>query len=100
MGEMLIEGSGGVLSLNGDGEIEQRRSGSNQSEQHTYEWFDNDFGGDCVYRTNRHIIDHLLTGSAVVNSARDYLVNLRLEDAIYRSARSGQRIAVDTGETT
>ncbi len=29
-----------------------------------------------------------------MNTARDYLVNLRIEDAIYRSSESGAKVAI------
>ncbi len=92
MGEMLIEGSAGILSLDGDGKIHRRRFGSDDWEEIEFAWNDTDFGGDCVYRTIRHLVDHLVRGTPAMNSAGDYLVNLRIEEAIYRSAESGGRI--------
>ena len=92
MGEMLIEGSAGALALDGDGRLQRRRFGSDDWEDIDFDWDDIDFGGDCVYLTIRHIVDHLQNGSPVMNAAADYLVNLEIEDAIYRSAESGRRI--------
>jgi predicted dehydrogenase len=92
MGDMLIEGTGGSLSLDGFANIRLRRFGSDTWEEQDYAWCDENFGGDCVYRTNRHIVEHLVQGSPVVNSAADYLVNLHIEEAIYRSADCGRRI--------
>lgn len=87
MGEMCIEGEAGTLTLNGDGEIHHRKHGSEQSQRIDFPWVNENFGGDCVYRLNRHIVDHIVNGSAVMNTASDYLKNLRIEDAIYRSDR-------------
>ncbi len=92
MGEMLLEGSAGTLALDGDGRIRRRSHGSNDWEEIDFEWQDLDFGGDCVYLTIRHIVEHLRDGSLVMNAAADYLVNLEIEDAIYRSAEAGRRI--------
>ncbi|MGI9483578.1 MAG: Gfo/Idh/MocA family protein [Hyphomicrobiales bacterium] len=89
MGDMLIDGSGGAVQLNGDGEIFLRRSGSNQSAQHEYDWQDIGFGGDCVYRLQAHVLAHLTSGRTLWNSAEDYLTNLRIEEAVYRSAEEG-----------
>ncbi len=87
MGEMLIEGTGGDLTLNGDGVIHTRAFGQKQPTIHHYEYHDIDFGGDCVYHLNRHIAEHLMTGSLLHNEADQYLKNLRLEDLIYTAAK-------------
>jgi len=92
MGEMRIEGSNANVYLNGNGQIHIRRHGSTHLEEHTYQWQDIDFGGDCVYRTNRHIADHLLYDKAVQNIATEYVENRRIEQAVYASAESGSWI--------
>jgi len=94
MGDMLIEGTGGSLSLDGFANIRLRRFGSDTWKEQDYDWYDENFGGDCVYRTIRHIVEHLVRGSPVVNSAAAYLANLRIEEAIYRSADCGRRIEI------
>ncbi|VAW10331.1 Oxidoreductase, N-terminal [hydrothermal vent metagenome] len=95
MGELRIEGSKGVLRLNGDGEIFCRVHGSDNDEQVSYDWSDNAFGGDCVYRTQRHIIDHLVHGEPVMNSAPDYLANQRIVELVYQSDRAGRKFNVE-----
>jgi len=85
MGELRIDGSDATLTLNGDGQIHVRAHGTTQLVEHEYQWQNIDFGGDCVYRTNRHIADHLLNGSAIQNQAVDYLVNREIEELVYRS---------------
>ena len=97
MGEMTIEGSDGCLELDGNGLITLRRSGSDEWQDVTYDWNDTDFGGDCVYLTNRHIVEHLRDETPAANSAAEYLVNLRIEEAVYESAHSGRRIDLDAG---
>ena len=94
MGEMVIEGSKASLRLDGDGRLYQRAFGSNAEEEVAYAWENRGFGGDCVFRLQRHVVDHLLSGSAVMNTGRDYLVNLRVEQAVYESDRLGRRIAL------
>ncbi len=88
MGEMRISGSLASLTLNGDGQIHTRKHGSSTLTEQSFEWNNIDFGGDCVYQTNKHIADHLLYGKPVQNLAHDYLTNRQIEDAIYRSAKS------------
>ena len=48
------------------------------------------FGGGCCLALQRHVVRHLLAGTALENRGRDYLVNLRVEEAVYRSNAEGQ----------
>ena len=92
MGEMLIEGDGGTLRLDGDGYVFRRAHGDNAEYPVPYDWTDRGFAGDSVYRLQCHVVEHLLGGSELVNGAADYLANLRVEAAIYRSNEEGRRI--------
>jgi predicted dehydrogenase len=92
MGELLIEGSKGSLRLDGNGEIWFRSFLASDESKHRYEWSNVDFGGDCVYRFQRHLVDHLLGGDVLHNTAADYLTNIRVEEAIYASSDKGCRI--------
>lgn len=94
MGELTVEGSAGTLTLDGDGNIKLRAQGENNAKTVPYAWQNKEFAGDCVYATNRHVIEHLCKGTPVVNSAREYLANLRIEEAIYRSAETRRRISL------
>ncbi|MEM9734942.1 MAG: Gfo/Idh/MocA family oxidoreductase [Pseudomonadota bacterium] len=95
MGEMLVEGEKGVLELDGEANLTFRAHGSNTIEPIAYDWNDHGFGADCVYRFTRHVVDHLLNGLAVQNTGADYLSNLRIEEAIYRSHQTGRVVALD-----
>ncbi|TVO77887.1 Gfo/Idh/MocA family protein [Sedimenticola selenatireducens] len=94
MGEMCIEGAEGTLMLDGDGAIHLRKHSSNEWIQIEYHWENRDFGGDCVYRLQKHVVDHLQHGSAITNSAQAYLRNLYIEEAIYKSAATGMKVAL------
>lgn len=94
MGEMLIEGSNGAISLNGDGEIHTRKHGRDAWEPHTYAWQNQGFAGDSVHRLQAHVLHHLTSGTPVHNTAQDYLTNLEIEEAVYRSSKEGCRIAL------
>lgn len=94
MGELLIEGSKGSLRLDGDGNIWIRSFLANEEHKHHYEWSNVDFGGDCVFRFQRHVVDHLLRGDVLHNSAADYLTNIRVEEAVYASSKQGCRIPI------
>ncbi len=94
MGEFLIEGEKGVLSLDGDGRLAFRAHGSNEAEAVHFAWDDVEFGGDCVYRFQKHVIDHRLGRGDVETLAQDYLANIRIEEAIYESNDTGRRICL------
>lgn len=90
MGEMLLEGSAATLRLDGDGRLWQRRHGEAGEAQVDYDWSTVGFGGDCVYRLQRHVVDHLTSGAPVMNTAREYLTNIRIEQAVYESDAAGR----------
>jgi len=92
MGEMWLEGSTGVLRLDGDGGLWLRQHGSNDEQPLDYAWDDVGFGGDCIHRLQRHIVAALMSGGPFTNTAHAYLANLRIEDAVYRSAAEGRRL--------
>lgn len=94
MGEMWIEGSHATLRLDGLGGLHLRRHGENAETPITLEWRDDTFGGDCVYNLQRHMVDHLTTGSRLENQVTDYLPNLVVEEAIYTSAALGQKVLI------
>ena len=37
---------------------------------------------------------HFLEGAALENQGRDYLVNLRIEEAVYRSSAEGRKVTL------
>jgi predicted dehydrogenase len=89
MGEMWLEGEGGVLRLDGHGRLWFKAHGQMEAEHH-YDWQDRGFAGDCVYHTQAHLLAHFKDKQPLQNSARDYLRNIEIEEAIYRSAAGGQ----------
>ncbi len=92
MGEMLIEGTNGSLELHGNGDLMHRLHGDDQWQTIAYPFNDNDFGGDCVYLTQKHIVDHLQKSTPLQNTVSDYLKNLQLEDLIYEAARTHTKL--------
>ncbi len=90
MGVLLIEGTEGTLRLDGEGRLWLRpHRGDEQA--HDYIWSKQGFGGDCVLAFQRHVLGHFVNGTALENRAGDYLANLRVEEAIYRSAETGRQ---------
>ena len=94
MGEALLEGSRATLALTGDGAVHLRRHGHQTSTQILGPDPWDGFGGDCVHRLQRHVICGLWDGTALENTAADYLTVRRTEDAIYRSAKEGRKLAL------
>ncbi len=94
MGEMLIEGSRACVRLDGDGRLWKRNHGENSEKLIDYPWDNRGFGGDCVYRLQRHVVESLTGQTPAMNSGRDYLANLRIEEAIYRSHESGTMVTL------
>ena len=94
MGEMWIEGPGGTLRLDGEGVLWLRKFGENAETRQDFAWNDHLFGGDCVYLCNRHILDAWLADAEPETAGSAYLRNQEIEDAIYRSAETGTRLAV------
>ena len=93
MGEMWLEGSAGVLRLDGDARLWWKPHHGDEHE-HVYDRGPETFGGGCCGALQRHVVAHLLHGSPVENTARDYLANLRVQEAAYDSHATGRRIAL------
>lgn len=91
VGEMWLEGSDGILRLDGSGRL-WFRPHHGEDKEHLYSWQDKNFGGDCAYRTQVHILEHFTEGTALQNSGRDYLRNCQIEEAVYRSSEEGRWI--------
>ena len=92
MGDMWIEGSDAVIRLNGDGALFERAHDSNTETAISYRWQNVGFGGDCVYRLNAHVLDCLAAGTTPMNTAPEYIKNLQIVEAVYRSNDDGARI--------
>ena len=94
LGEMWLEGSAGVLRLDGEARLWWKPHGGPEAE-HRYDRGPEDaFGGGACERLQRHVVDFLLERKPAENTGRDYLVNLRIEEAVYRSAREGRKISL------
>jgi predicted dehydrogenase len=94
MGEMLIEGADGTIELDGDGSITLRQHGSNKVQSVIYDWRNHSFGGDCVFLLQQAIVNAHLAGAVKENTATDYLRNVEIEEAVYRSSDEGRKINV------
>jgi predicted dehydrogenase len=93
MGEMWLEGSAGVLRLDGAGRLWLKPHGGDER-QHVFAFEDRDFGGDCVHLLQRHVVAHLQGGGPLENDAASYLRNVEIEEAVYRSAAEGRWVDI------
>jgi len=92
MGEGWIEGSAGVLRLDGEARLWWKPHHGPEA-LHVYDRGPDDtFGGGACEWLQRHVAAHFLSGAPLENTAREYLASLRVQEAVYRSAAEGRRI--------
>ena len=95
MGEGLFEGTQGTLTLLGDGSVHLRRFGTIITQEILPKSTTSAFGGDCTYHLQAHVLRHLLENVPLENVASTYVYVMKVEAAIYESARSGQKVNVN-----
>ena len=93
-GEFLVEGRNGAIRLYGDGKLTIQLLGMSE-EEHPYRHENVNFAGDCVYKTQRHFIDHLINGGKFETNGENYLKSLTVQDAVYESAEKGVPVHVN-----
>ena len=94
MGEAWLEGSAGVLRLDGEARLWWKPHHGTEAE-HAYDRGPDDtFGGGACEWLQRHVVAHLRAGTPLENTARDYLANLKVQEAVYVSHREGRRVAL------
>ncbi len=94
MGEALIEGTAGTLSLCGDGAVRLRRFRAGRAVLLRAPDTWDGFGGDCVHALQCHVIAGLTDDAPIENEASEYLDVLRIEETVYRSATEGRKCQV------
>lgn len=88
-GELLVEGNGGTIRLHDDGRLTVQELGRPEK-AHTYAPSDSGFAGDCVFATQQHFADGLrLNLSKFETDGPSYLKSIAVQEAMYRSAKSG-----------
>jgi hypothetical protein len=91
-----LDGLEGSIRLFADGTIKIQKLGE-QEVIHNYQHQDINFSGDCVFATQRHFIDGLLSGNNFETNGSDYLRSLAVQEAIYRSAETRLPVEVNYG---
>ncbi|HXW05782.1 MAG TPA: Gfo/Idh/MocA family oxidoreductase [Vicinamibacterales bacterium] len=92
-GRLRADATGGHLTLDPDSNIRIKPLGEAERDL-DYDRADVNFAGDCVYFLQRHFVDCMLSGRPFESSGLDYLRTIRVVEAAYASAASGQRILV------
>jgi D-apiose dehydrogenase len=92
LGEMWLEGSNGVMRLDGDARLWWQPHHGKEA-LHVYaETHDTSFGGGACAALQRHVIACLTEQRPCENTAQDYLRNLLIQEAVYASHATGRRI--------
>jgi predicted dehydrogenase len=92
-GRFVVEGNGGAIRLDDEGTLWVKPLGQSEV-RHAYSPSRQGFGGDCVFATQRHIMDGLHSGAPCETEGRAYLKNLDVLEAAYRSAQSRTMVDV------
>ncbi len=99
MGEMWLEGANGVLRLDGMARLWWKPHHGPEAE-HVYNKGPDTFAGGAVRNLNEHVARFLRGAGAAENLGRDYLQNIRIQEAAYRSHATGLRIELNDFDVT
>jgi predicted dehydrogenase len=88
-GELRIDGMKGHLTMDTESNIRMKLLGKPEFDV-DYQRANVNFAGDCVYATQRHFVDCLLSGKEFESNGPDYLKTLEVVEAVYRSAGTRQ----------
>lgn len=92
-GTVRVEGSKGHLELDFEGRISIKRLGQ-PAAQHDYNPSQHGFAGDCVFAVQEHFVECMKTGQPFESTAEDYIKSVRMVEAAYDSAHSGQVVSL------
>ena len=92
MGEGLFEGTGGSISLRGDGSLYLRAFGQQEEVCVLPPDTSGIFGGDCARHLQAHVVTALSDGGGFENTAIDYLTVLEVKELVYQSSFLNKKI--------
>ncbi|QDV61006.1 Gfo/Idh/MocA family protein [Crateriforma conspicua] len=87
-GDVLVEGNNGSIRLYDDGRLTIQRLGQKET-PHDYSPSRHGFAGDCVFATQQHFVQNLLSGRPFETDGPSYLKSLAVQEAMYASSQSG-----------
>ena len=85
-GELTIDGNKGTIRLCGDGRITIQKLGETE-QPHSYPLDIKNFAGDCVYFTQKHFTNCLLSEKSFDTEGGIYLKNIAVQEAVYQSSK-------------
>ena len=94
MGECWLEGTAGVLRLDGDARLWWKPHQQAEAEHRYDRGRDDTFGGGACEALQEHVVRHLRAGAPLENSAADYATNMLIQEAVYASHAEGRRIEI------
>jgi len=94
MGEGWLEGSAGVLRLDGEARLWWKPHQQAETEHRYDKGRDDTFGGGACDALQAHVVRHLREGTPLENGGADYLPNMRIMEAVYASHAEGRRIEI------
>ena len=59
-----------------------------------YSWSNKGFAGDSVYFFQKHVIEQLNKNKTINSQIEKYLINIKIEEAIYNSNRLKKTILI------
>jgi predicted dehydrogenase len=92
-GELRVDGTAGHLTMDSSSTIRVKPLGAPATEL-DYPRERKNFAGDCVYFLQRHFVDCVLSGQEFETNGEDYLTTVRLVEAAYESATTGNVVRV------
>jgi D-apiose dehydrogenase len=93
-GQMRIDAMGGHLTLDTEANLRIKPLGQ-PGRDVDYPHRNVNFASDCVYATQRHFVDSMLSGAEFESHGEDYLKTLRVVDAVYESAARRAPVRID-----
>lgn len=95
MGEMWLEGSRGVMRLDGEARLWWKPHHSEETEHIYARGPVTGFGGGACGALQKHVLEGLTHQRPCENTAKDYLRNILVQEAVYASHATGRRIVID-----
>jgi D-apiose dehydrogenase len=93
-GEMWLEGEHGVIRLDGNAQLYFKPHQGTEKLLQYDRGSDLQFGGGACQALQEHVVSCLRNGERPENTARDYLRNLLIQEAVYASHVQGRRVEI------
>ncbi len=87
-GSTVLEGNKGTIRLYEDGKITLQPLGEKER-THEYTFKKINFAGDCVFNTQQHFVECMLSGSPFETDVTTYLRNIEVLEKVYESDEIG-----------